>query len=111
LSENENFDPKRIRDMFWLFTKVIPFQQNKASKVFGIDFIKLIPDLSLVLANQCIKYPEDFNGYLEFIKQATAYLRGETDEYPNVGEVQEVLEKAMNKSIQEFNETAKPIKF
>jgi len=107
---NDELDPKRIRDMFWLFTKVIPFQQNEASKIFGIDFVKLIPDLSLVLANQCIKNPDDFNGYLEFIKQATDYIRGDSDEIPNIGESNEILEKVMQQSIKEFQKNAKPIK-
>ncbi len=104
-------DPKRIMDMFWLFSKVLPIDTTQATKIMGVDFLKLIPDLALVVGKQASKYPDEFNGFLEFIKQATQYIRGETDEQPNIDQNEEELKKLMNKSIEEFDKNAKPIKF
>lgn len=103
--------PKRIMDMFWLFSKVLPIDTSQATKIMGVDFLKLIPDLALVVGKQASKYPDEFNGFLEFVKQATAYIRGETDEQPNIDQNQEELKKLMRNSIEEFDKTAKPIKF
>jgi len=107
----ETLDEKRIMDMFWLFSKVLPVDSTQATKIMGVDFLKLIPDLALVMGKQASKYPDEFNGYLEFIKQATEYIRHETDEQPNIDQNQDEVFKQMRKSIQEFDETAKPIKF
>lgn len=97
--------------MFWLFSKVLPIETNQATKIMGVDFLKLIPDLALVVGKQASKYPDEFNGFLEFVKQATEYIRGETDEQPNIDQNQEELMKIMLKDIQEFDKSAKPIKF
>jgi len=107
----ESLDEKRVMDMFWLFSKVLPLDKTQATEIMGVDFLKLIPDLALVMGKQASKYPDEFNGYLEFIKQATAYIRHETDEQPNIDQNQEEVFEQMKKSIKEFDETAKPIKF
>ncbi len=107
----EEIDPTRVMDMFWLFSKVLPIDLEKSTKIMGVDFLKLIPDLALVVGKQASKYPEEFNGYLEFIKQATAYIRNETDEQPNIDQNQDELNLLMNNAIEDFNKNAKPIKF
>ena len=107
----ETLDPKRIMDMFWLFSKVLPIDTTQATKIMGVDFLKLIPDLALVVGKQASKYPDEFNGFLEFVKQATQYIRGETDEQPNIDQNEEELKKLMRNSIEEFDKNAKPIKF
>jgi len=107
----DEIDPKRVMDMFWLFSKVLPVDRKQASIIMGVDFVKLIPDIALVMGKQASKFPDEFNGYLEFIKQATAYIRNETDEQPNIDQNQDEVFKQMRKSIEEFDKTAKPIKF
>jgi len=111
ITDMEEIDPTRVMDMFWLFSKVLPIDLEKSTKIMGVDFLKLIPDLALVVGKQASKYPEEFNGYLEFIKQATAYIRNETDEQPNIDQNQDELNLLMNNAIEDFNKNAKPIKF
>ncbi len=103
-------DPSRVKEMFWLFSKVLPIEKEQiknCEKVFGTDLTKLIPDLSLTLASQCGKYLEDFNGYLEFIKQATAYMRNESNEQPDIDYDPEELKKHISDQVTEFDKTAK----
>jgi len=80
----------------------------KASQLFGVDFLKLIPDLSLTLGSQCSIYLDEFNGYLDFIEQATAYMRNETNENPVIDYDNEKLKEHMRKSLGEFDKIAKP---
>jgi hypothetical protein len=96
--------------MFWLFSKVLPIDEKQIKNcetVFGADLTKLIPDLSLTLASQCGKYLEDFNGYLEFIKQATAYMRNESNDQPDIDCNPDELRKHMTESLNEFDKNAK----
>ena len=111
MSDTDPIDPTRVMDMFWLFSRVLPLDPKQATKIMGVDFLKLIPDLALVLGKQASKYPDDFNGFLEFIKQATAYIRNETDEYPNIDQNEIEMNLQMTKAIEDFNKNAKPAKF
>jgi len=108
---SENLDPKRIMDMFWLFSKVLPIDTSQATKIMGVDFLKLIPDLALVVGKQASKYPDEFNGFLEFVKQATEYIRHETDEQPNIDQNELQVLSQMKESIEKFDKDAKPIRF
>ncbi len=110
MSEREVIDPTRVMDMFWLFSKVLPIDTTQATKIMGVDFLKLIPDLALVVGKQASKYPDEFNGFLEFISQATKYIRGETDEQPNIDQDVVSMNLQMTKAIEDFNKNAKPIK-
>jgi len=107
----DEIDPKRVMDMFWLFSKVLPIDEKKATVIMGVDFMKLIPDLTLVVGKQASTHPEEFNGFLEFIQQATAYIRNETDEVPNVDQGELDILSKMKKDIQEFDDSAEPAKF
>jgi len=106
-------DPNRVREMFWLFSKVLPLgnkDKSQASEIFGVSFTKLIPDLALTLGSQCSKYLEDFNGYCEFLIEAIAYMRNETNDQPNIDYDNEELMKHMKASLQEFDKNATEIK-
>jgi len=106
-------DPKRVREMFWLFSKVLPLDntgKDHASQIFGIEFTKLIPDLALTMGSQCAKYLEEFNGYCEFIIEAIEYMRNETNEQPNIDYDNEELKKHMIASLTEFDKNATEIK-
>ena len=106
-------DPQRVREMFWLFSKVLPLDTKDkahASEIFGVQFTKLIPDLALTLGSQCSKYLEDFNGYLEFIQQAIEYMRGQTKIQPEIDYDNEELKKHMIASLTEFDKNATEIK-
>lgn len=104
-----DLDPQRVKEMFWLFSKVLPMGQDdksKASQIFGVEFTKLIPDLALTLGSQCSKYLDDFNGYLEFIQQATAYMRNESNEQPVIDYNAEKLKEHMKNSLEDFEKNA-----
>ena len=106
-------DPQRVREMFWLFSKVLPLDNKDkahASEIFGVKFTELIPDLALTLGSQCSKYLEDFNGYLEFIQQAIEYMRGQTNIQPEIDYDNEELKKHMIASLTEFDKNATEIK-
>jgi len=97
--------------MFWLFSKVLPIgdsDKSKASQLFGIEFTKLIPDLALTLGSQCSKNLDDFNGYCEFILEAVAYMRNETNDQPEIDYSNEKLKQHMRDSLTEFDRNAEP---
>ena len=54
--------------------------KNRVSECFS----KLLPQLFSKLGKICEQYPEDFDGYLEFILQSIKYMRGETDQLPDI---------------------------
>jgi len=65
----------------------LPIGENQTKKLietFGEDISKMLPDLITRMAQVCMTYPEDFDGYLEFISQSIKYMRGETDEMPEL---------------------------
>jgi len=77
----------RVRECFWLFSQTLPIgtnQTNKLIETFGEDISKELPKLITKMSDVCFSYPEDFDGYLEFIMQAIQYMRGESDDLPEV---------------------------
>jgi len=77
----------RVSEIFWLFGNILPIGKNQTKKLveaFGEDVSKILPELFGKLGKIVHTYPEEFNGYLEFIVQAIAYMRGETDNYPDI---------------------------
>jgi hypothetical protein len=106
-------DPKRVQEMFWLFSKVLPLDDTgkaQASQIFGVEFTKLIPDLALTLGSECSKYLEEFNGYCEFLIEAISYMRLETNDQPNIDYDNEELKKHMTDSLKDFDKNAREIK-
>jgi len=107
-------DPQRVQEMFWLFSKVLPIgdsDKSKASQLFGVEFTKLIPDLALTLGSQCSKNLDDFEGYCDFILEAVAYMKNETNEQPRIDMDNEKLKEHMRASLTEFRLNAKSTKF
>jgi len=94
---------KRVDECFWLFANTLPIGENQTKKLveaFGEDVSKLLPQLFSKLGNICGNNPEEFDGYLELIKNMIAYMRNETDRNPiedldMVSEEQEKLKKHM----------------
>jgi len=75
----------RVKDCFWLFGLTLPISKaykDKMAAVFGEDISKQIPSLLQVIARLCIKNPEEFAGYLEFIGHAYEYCQGFRDDLP-----------------------------
>lgn len=104
--------PARVDEMFYLFSKVLPIYGDKAKtdKIFGIDFLQLIPDLCLTVSNLCKKDLEFFDMYLDFFQQSIDYMRGATNDPPDVDrDIEQTGE--MKKTIENFEKNAKPIKF
>jgi len=88
----------RVSEIFWLFGNILPIGKNQTQKlvqVFGEDVSKALPELFSKLGKVVHTYPEEFNGYLEFILQSIKYMRGETDNYPDidVSDYEKMLEK------------------
>ena len=77
----------RVKECFWLFSQTLPIGQNQTNKLidtFGEDISKALPQLITKMSDVCFSYPEDFEGYLEFISEAIQYMKGETDDLPDV---------------------------
>jgi len=77
----------RVSEIFWLFGNILPIGKNQTQKlidVFGEDVSKALPELFGKLGKIVHTYPEEFNGYCEFFIQAIKYMRGETDNYPDI---------------------------
>jgi len=77
----------RVRECFWLFSMSLPIGENQTQKLidnFGEDISKELPKLISKMAQVCMTYPEDFDGYLEFIIQSIIYMRGDSDELPEL---------------------------
>ena len=93
----------RVDECFWLFANTLPIGENQSKKLveaFGEDVSKLLPELFGKLGSVCSQYPEEFDGYLDLIKNMIAYMRDETDTNPieyldMVNEEQEKLKKHM----------------
>jgi hypothetical protein len=78
---------KRVSECFWLFGNILPIGENQTKKLveaFGEDVSKMLPELFAKKSKISMTYPEEFNGYLEFILQSIKYMRGETDSYPDI---------------------------
>lgn len=77
----------RVSECFWLFGNTLPIGKNQTEKLiqsFGEDVSKLLPELFSKMSKVCMSYPVEFNGYLEFILQSIKYMRGESDDYPEI---------------------------
>jgi len=103
--------PARVSEMFYLFSKVLPIYGEKAKtdKIFGIEFLQLIPDLSLTVADLCKKDLELFDQYLTFFQEAIDYMRGVSNDYPDVDQTVE-QNGEVQKAIDNFEKNAKSVK-
>jgi hypothetical protein len=101
----------RVDEIFYLFSKVLPIYGDKAKsdKIFGIEFLQLVPDLCLTVSNLCKKDLEFFDMYLTFFQESIDYMRGVSNDLPDVD--QQITQTGeMKKTIENFERNAKPIK-
>jgi hypothetical protein len=80
--------PDRVDEMFFLWGNILPIysETNKAALegLMGAGLADVIPQIMKQLSQLCMDYPDDFNGYLEFIKEAIDYMRGDSNNSPAV---------------------------
>ena len=75
----------RADECFWLFSNTLPIGQNQTDnlvKAFGENLAPVIPELFSKFSKVCLQYPEEFEGYLDLIKNMIDYIREETDINP-----------------------------
>jgi len=107
-------DPNRVREMFWLFSKVLPLgseDENVNKKIFGISVAGILPDLAQTIGHEATKNLEMLDEYFDFIIDAINYCRNETNDQPVVDYNQDKIIEHMKQELKEFEETAKPVKF
>ena len=88
----------RVRQCFWLFMNTLPISkeyQKNLQEAFGENTAKILPEIIVTVQNFCMKYPEDFDGYLEFVKQSIDYMRGDSDQLPEVDLNEEDYQKML----------------
>jgi len=91
MSQDEsNLDPIRVLDCFSLFGAIIPLGKKGSAErtaleaMMGNKMEKVIPDLMDAIRQICMLHPNDFDSYLEFIKQSIEYMRHQTNELPEL---------------------------
>lgn len=103
-------DPSRVREMFWLFSKVLPLGQENEEvnkQIFGASVAQILPELAQTIGHQASKNLDLLDEYFDFISQAISYCRLETNEAPEVEYDQDKIKDLMKKQIEEFDKSAK----
>jgi len=81
-------DIKKIREMFWLFGMILPIEGDENKEVikatFGHGLEEIIPDIMVLISQYAERNPEEFESYVEFIKEALDYMRGDRTDHPAV---------------------------
>ena len=75
----------RADECFWLFSNTLPIGENQTDnlvKAFGENLAPVLPELFSKFSKVCLQYPEEFEGYLDLIKNMIDYIREETDTNP-----------------------------
>jgi len=75
----------RAEECFWLFSNTLPIGKNQTDnlvKAFGENLAPVLPELFSKFSKVCLNYPDEFEGYLELIKNMIDYIREETDVNP-----------------------------
>ncbi len=91
-------DNKRVREMWWLFARILPIDE-KAGELFGVKFAKILPETCVTIGNESANNLETFDMYLIFIEQAIKYMRKETNEQPQIDYNQDEISKQMRESL------------
>lgn len=107
-------DPDRVREMFWLFSKVLPLgseDENLNKKIFGVSVAGILPDLAITIGHEATKSLEMLDEYFEFVVDAIKYCRKESNDQPVVDFDPNKIMEHMKKELKEFDETAKPAQF
>jgi len=105
-------DKDRVREMFWLFSQVLPLgeeDQEINKKIFGISVAGILPDLSKTIGHEATKHLELLDEYFQFLIEAIAYCRMESNKQPEVQCDSDQVLTDTKKAIEEFDKTAKPI--
>ena len=83
-------DSEKIRECFWLFSYTLPIysEANQAAMkgAVGADLGQIVPDVLQVIAQMCMKNPDDLEGYLNFFHESWLYCKGERKSLPEVAE-------------------------
>jgi len=107
-------DSQKVKEMFWLFSKVLPLDESKSKQqinsIFGKEFSNLIPDLALSIGDLGSKNLEILDLYLDFIVDAIQYMRNEKSDLPDMDDPDYLVKLEMKKALEEFEKNAKPIK-
>lgn len=77
----------RVAESFWLFSNTLPIGEKQSQRLiqaFGEDISKMLPELIQKFVQVCKTYPEEFEGYLDFISQSISYMKGESDKMPEI---------------------------
>ncbi len=93
----------RAEESFWLFSKTLPIGKNQTDnlvKTVGANLAPYLPELFEKMAKVCLENPEEFEGYLELVKNMIDYIREESDVNPieyvdHVPEEYETFKQAM----------------
>ena len=75
----------RAEECFWLFSNTLPIGENQTDslvKAFGENLAPVLPELMSKFSKVCLNYPNEFEGYLELIKNMIDYIREQTDVNP-----------------------------
>lgn len=82
---------ERCEEMFNLFARIIPIKATKAQekvieKSFGMTLTDFILTVLVNLGHDCGKpeNQESAEGYFDWISQAILYMKGETDDLPEM---------------------------
>lgn len=103
MDEVKDLIPSRVDEMFFLFGNILPIYktENRAALegVMGAGLADVIPQIMKQISTLALEYPDDFNGYLEFFKEAIDYMRGDSNNSPAVdtSELNEIVQKEKTK--------------
>jgi len=86
---------ERTREMFWLLNMVLPLSQaeNKGYKFLNYSAVEIIPAIISACTQLAVKMPDEFGGYLVFVKEAIEFILGERDTFPETDEDPEDIKK------------------
>ena len=83
--------PERVEEMFNLFARIMPIKATKAQekvieKSFGMTLKDFILTVLVNLGHDCGKpeNQESAEGYFNWISEAILYMKGETDDLPEM---------------------------
>jgi len=75
----------RARECFWLFSNTLPIGENQTDalvKNIGANLAPLLPEFIDKFSKVCLKFPEEFEGYLQLIEHMIKYIREESNQNP-----------------------------
>jgi len=101
----------RVREMFWLFSQVLPLakeDETTTRAVFGKSVAEILPEIAKTIGHTATNHLEMLDEYFDFVKQAIAYCRNETDAQPEVACEPARVMADTKQAIEDFDKNAKP---